>query len=344
MTACSGISINFDALKEMLSPYDPNKVKQEKEETPDVPETPEEPENPEEPEEPAVPTTEEEFKVACEERIKQILEDSLFGKTGYQTVTGIDDVVYNIETGYVYANVKLKFVADVVEFYKFGPFDKIAYTSYEQALEKLNEVKPRKINNEPKRKLLEKVSEEEYNALCEYVLNHENINMPEGKILNIEPFTSFGTAKITAIYEGKIYVINASSSLEDATDEEFVSHMLNNQSDNEIYIRKEEPFMSFDDIGKAAEEEVETEGGNDVEAEVQPANASACKKFSKKLCLKNVAVELDKQENGKWVINFDLHDEKLFNNDKTLIGINNAVVEPKKVVKERGFASCGASL
>lgn len=283
MTACSDISINFDALKDMLSPpkekvdnqdedkteNQSNKV-EDKEEIPEeeIPEeseqeTPEE-EIPEEPEEePFVPTTEEEYKIACQDKLEEFaLAIAKLNSRSVETIFSVDNIVYNIEKGNLYFTTNGKYYTSKQSFFYIVKDEELSkISSYENLLDKIsklaNESRIKEVYVEREELLSEYASQEYVESFVKYILNElsnmqNNVNVADCKVLNISPFSFFIKGKyqteIVAISGNKEYYLKLRVVSDTNNDDECIKRILNG-ADTEIIIKMEADFKSFDEIG-----------------------------------------------------------------------------------------------
>lgn len=221
---------------------------------PDVPDIPDEPTTPDIPDVPVTPEkTEAEYKVECEEIIAEKIENLILQYTGSDTVE-MKDFAFNVDNGKIFAHVEDTFRGYTSNYFYTISTGAQNYDTYREAAESLGS-KEFKVE-ERQSNLKMKVSEEKYNALCEYVLGE--VGLEGAEVLNATQFKSIGTTgmngtTLTVLKNNKIYNIQANAhSGTQSTTEGKIEYMLNS-STNEIEITNEENFEDFDSIGISLE-------------------------------------------------------------------------------------------
>ena len=259
--------------------------------TPDVPVTPDVPDVPVTPDIPDVPVTPEkteaEYKVECEEKLKEIALTAVQNSNSMIEFTDIANLVFNTENGTIYCRAKgSAFGVTGESYYIIRTNQSLDSSNYKDALETIKDFEASSITEVQNQTILKgNVSEEKYNDLCEYVLGE--VGLEGAEVLNATQFSSVGGGmrgvEFTVLKGDKVYAIQANAhSGDQSTQEGHINSMLNS-STNEIAITSEENFEDFDAIGISLE------------------NMS----FKQEINGEEVSMKLVKGENGKYALDFN---------------------------------------
>ena len=269
--------------------------------TPDVPVTPDVPDEPIIPEVPDVPVeiekTEDEYKADCLAKLEEIALLAAQKGNLEETISNVQDLVYNVADGTLHFHADATGQTRPVNYYYRVYTNKVLEgETYKEAFETFSDIvnhlkdeaSEEQYNIERSRRnalkgLVDPVDPEKYEALCDLI---EERCGEGSKVLWVNPFIKVGNearAEFRVISNGKVYV--GQSNVQGVTKvlipPKYVDFVLDNP--DQFFLELEEPtavdYLSFDDIGKEAEEE---------------------------MGLLNKPKQILKQgANGKWVLDFD---------------------------------------
>lgn len=189
--------------------------------------------------------TELDYMKECEERIQQIALEKLQSTSKRATFGNVKIVKINELDGTVYLTADRKIDSTKKYFYILYLGKPFTQTTYQEAVEVLNEISPINTNLETQTILKGKISEELYNKLTTYILSE--VGLEGAEILNATAFNSNEQARnetnLTLIKNDKIYNVKAITS-SFGSQEDHANYMLNSKT-NTISITNEENFKEF---------------------------------------------------------------------------------------------------
>lgn len=255
--------------------------------TPDVPDVPVTPDVPDQPVTPDIPDepvtpekTEAEYKVECEEKIRLTVQEKIDAWWG-EGKSEVGSFKLNMEDGTIYTNAK--FGGSTKEEFFVLTTNLLSANDYKTMSTKCEEIEVLAIQKETK--IINSVSEESYNKLCEYVLGE--VGLEGAKVLNATDFGlvpgGMDRATFTVKANNKVYLIQADGHSGDQSSQEGRIESMINSSTNKIKIISEQSFEDFDMIGISLE------------------NMS----FKQEINGEEVSMKLVKGENGKYALDFN---------------------------------------
>ncbi len=200
------------------------------------------------PEKPADKTPAE-YKAECEQKLVDAVSNAL--QTKYKRsgkISNVELVKMNLENGKIYARaVHTQDGLSSDCFYGLeSNLGNISNNSYKEISNKCDSISLSNIERSYSIKSL--ISEDKYNALCNYVLGEYDLQ--DSEILNVTNFVN-RTTTLTVLFNNKIYTVKAFTHSAPSTDQaSHIDYMLNSET-NEISLVSQENFKDFDNIVSA---------------------------------------------------------------------------------------------
>lgn len=197
---------------------------------------------------PPIKKTELDYMKECEERIEQIALEKLQSTSKRATFGNVEIVKINKLDGTVYLTADTTFGGKTVnDFYKFSLGKSLTQTTYQEAVEVLNEISPLETTFEIQYILKGKIPEELYDKLIAYILGE--VGLEDAEVLNATEFHSDDRGArnqtiLTLVKDNKVYYVKAITSSLMGSQINHANYMLNSKT-NTIRITGEENFSEF---------------------------------------------------------------------------------------------------